>query len=121
MFSTMCAMSSKENSTSEPLGSLLEFFTDEGDWSYVMDYERCGIVAADVTHTEWGDSTLRRKRIVIKLRCGTMYSVIRIAGITPSGLWEAAHLDPTGDWIGEEPDHYTINQLFNVFKEHAQA
>jgi hypothetical protein len=111
----------KELSGDKPVSGLLEFFTDEGDWAYVLDYELYGIVAADVTHTEWGDSTLRRKRIVIQLRCGTMYSVIRIAGITPSGFWEAAHLDSTGDWIGEEPDHYTINQLFNVFKEHAQA
>jgi len=100
---------------------LLQFFTDEADWAYVMDYENCGIVAALVTHTEGDDLPLQRKRIVIQLRCGTMYSVIRIAGITPSGFWEAAHLDPTGDWMGEEPEYYTINQLFNVFKEHAQA
>lgn len=101
----------------KPVSGLLEFFTDEGDWAYVMDYERYGIVAADVTHT----AEAYFPRIVIQLRCGTMCSVIRIAGITPSGYWEAAHLDPTGDYRGEEPDHYTINQLFNIFKEHAQA
>lgn len=101
----------------KPVSGLLEFFTDEGDWAYVMDYERYGIVAAVVTHTAEDCFP----RIVIQLRCGTVYSVIRIAGITSSGYWEAAHLDPTGDYRGEEPDHYTINQLFNIFKEHAQA
>jgi len=106
----------------DPVNSLLEFFTDEGDWSYVMDYEKCGIMAADVTHTGGeNDTPWERKRIVIQLRCGTMYSVIRIAGSTPAGYWEAAHLDPTGDWMGEEPGHYTINELFNTFKGHAQS
>ena len=112
-------MSSGENSTSEPLRSLLEFFTDEGDWSYVMDYERCGIVAADVTHTG-GDTRWERRRIVIQLRCSNMYSVIRIVGSTPPGYWEAAHLDPTGDWVGEEPEYYTTPELFDIFKRHAQ-
>jgi len=104
----------------KPVSCLLEFFTDEGDWAYVVDYEKCGIMAADVTHTEWGNSTLRRKRIVIQLRCGTMYSVIRIAGSTPAGYWEAAHLDPTGDWVGGEPEYYTTPELFDIFKRHAQ-
>jgi len=100
---------------------LLQFFTDEADWAYVMDYENCGIVAALVTHTEGDYFPLQRTRIVIQLRCGTMYSVIRMAGITPTGYWEAARLTPTGDWEGDEPEHYTIHRLFETFKRHAQS
>jgi hypothetical protein len=105
-------MSSKVNSTSETLRSLLEFFTDEGDWSYVMDYERCGIMAADVTHTGGeNDTPWERKRIVIQLRCSTMYSVIRIVESTPAGYWV---------WVGDEPKYYTTPELFDIFKRHAQ-
>lgn len=105
----------------KPVSGLLEFFTDEGDWAYVMDYERYGIVAADVTHTAEDDSPWHRIRIVIQLRCDTMYSVIRIAGITPPGCWEAARLTQTGDWLGEKPEHYTTCQLFETFKRHDQS
>jgi hypothetical protein len=101
--------------------SLFQFFTDEGDWAYVMGYEECGIVAAQLTHTGEDDVPLQWKRIVIQLRCGTMYSVIRMDGITPPGCWKAARLTQTGDWVGEEPEHYTTYQLFETFKRHAQS
>lgn len=87
-----------------------------------MDYERHGIVGAIVTHNECDNVLLRRKRIVVQLQCGTMYSVIRMGGmITPPGVWEAALLDSAGDWMGVEPRFYTINELFDTFKEHAQS
>lgn len=100
--------------------SSLQFFTDEGDWAYVMGYEECGIVAAQLTHTAEDDSPWHRIWIVIQLRFGTMYSVIRMSGITPPGCWEAARLTQTGDWAGEEPEHYATYQLFETFKRHAQ-
>lgn len=88
----------------------------------MVDYERCGILAADVTHPELDTYPLGRKRVVVQLQCGTMYSVIRMGGmITPPGVWEAALLDSAGDWMGVEPRYYTINELFDTFKEHAQS
>jgi hypothetical protein len=100
---------------------MLGFFTDEGDWAYVVDYERCGIVAANVTHTGGeNDTPWERKRIVIQLRCGTKYSVIRMGGVTPPGCWNTARLNSTGCWAGEDIDHYTTHQLFDTFKAHAK-
>jgi hypothetical protein len=87
----------------------------------MVDYEKCGIVAANVTHTGGeNDTPWERKRIVIQLRCGTKYSVIRMAGITPPGVWDVSHLDPTGYWVCEEPFCQTTPDLFDTFKAHAK-
>lgn len=102
--------------TDSVVDSLLGFFTDEGDWAYVMDYEGCGIVSVRITSTADDDLTLQRKRIVIKLRCCTVYRVTRMVG-TPSGFWEVSHLDPTGYWLCEEPFHHTTPDLFKTFKD----
>jgi hypothetical protein len=96
--------------------SLLSFFTDPGDWAYVLDYERYGVVGAMVTHTEDEgvlSSLLKRKRVVVQLRCGTLYSVIRL------GLWEACELDTTGNELIGSRGYYTTSELFDLFSRHA--
>ena len=126
MFSIMCEMSLPGSpngleASDRVADSLLSFFTDPGDWAYVMDYDRYGVVGAMVTHT--GDegvlsSLLKRKRVVVQLRCGTLYSVIRL-GTTPDGVWEACELDTTGNELLGDPDYYTTDQLFDLFSRHA--
>ena len=89
--------------------TLLEFFTDEGDWAYVMDYEKCGIVAADVT-----DSGPSYKRIVIRLQHGIIYDVIRVFH---SPVWEVYNISE--DLGGQlKVELHTTRQLFNTFKRH---
>lgn len=125
MFSIMSEMSFQGNRNGSGEGSvadtLLSFFSDPGDWAYVMDYERCGIVSAMVTHTEDEgilSNLLKRKRVVIQLCCGTLYSVIRL-WTTPPGLWEACELDTTGNELIGEPVYYTTSKLFDIFSRHA--
>ena len=81
------------------MDSLLEFFTDEGDWAYVMDYESCGIVAADIRSDIPNSFLASSKRILITLRCGTVYSVGRNRYQRP-GEWQLTRVHPGEKWGG---------------------
>lgn len=103
------------------VNSLLSFFTDPGDWAYVMDCGRHGVVSAIVTHNNEDDPSLhflflKRKRIVVELLDGTFFSVIRL-GTTPSGVWEACEID--GTTLTGFPIYYTTSELFDLFSRHA--
>lgn len=124
MFSIMCEMSlqGSQNGLGEGvIDSLMSFFTDPGDWAYVMDYDRFGVVSAMVTHTEDGSvlsSLLKGKRIVVELKNGEMFSVIRLA-TTPVGMWEACQLEITGDGLISDRGYYDTSELFELFSRHA--
>jgi hypothetical protein len=124
MFSTMSEIfcpGSLNGSGDRVIDSLMSFFTDPGDWAYVLGYDRCGVVGAMVTHQEGEgvlSSLLKRKRIVLELWDGTLYSVIRL-GTTPAGLWEACELDTTGNELIGDPGYYTTPELFDTFSRHA--
>ncbi len=108
----MSLQGSQNESSDKVVDSLMSFFTDPGDWAYVMDYERYGVVSAMVTH-----QGLTLKRALIKLQCGSLFSVVR-SGYTPNGVWEACQLDTPGNKILGKPDYYTTPKLFDVFSRH---
>jgi hypothetical protein len=83
---------------------------------YVLNYEIYGIVSSRVSR----QTDPLFSRIVVMLRCGTKYSVIRIVGITPPGVWEANRLRKAGSWAEGPPRFYTTHELFETFRSHVQ-
>jgi hypothetical protein len=119
--SEICCLGSPNGSGDGVIDSLMSFFTDPGDWAYVLGYDRYGVVGAMVTHQKDEgvlSNLLKQKRVVVQLCCGTLYSVIRL-GTTPAGLWEACELDTTGNGLIGDPGYYTTPELFETFSRHA--
>lgn len=100
-------LSETDNDT---LQSLLSFFDDPGDWSYVFNYGSYGILNAEHTPglRDW-------KRIVVSTGKGAMYSVLRLDS-TPPMMWEAVRITSVGDYLIGQPEHYTIGELFELFR-----
>lgn len=93
----------------DTLQSLLSFFDDPGDWVYVFNYKSYGVLLAE------GFSQLMGwKRIVIRTVQDTIYSVVRLDS-TPPMEWEAVQVTKDGEELIGDPEHYTIDELFELF------
>ena len=95
----------------DTLQLLLAFFDDAGDWPYVLNYESYGVLSAERTPfiLDW-------KRIVIHTVQDTIYSVVRLDS-TPPMEWEAVQVTKDGKELIGEPEHYTIDGLFEMFRD----
>ena len=100
--------------------TLLEFFDNPDDWPFVMNYGRYGIAKATITNRldDFPDSgwMIRKKRIVILLNSGSVFSVIWLSTM-PQGSWswECMNMDGALD-----PAVYSSTQeLFEYLKSHA--
>lgn len=89
---------------------LLAFFDDPGDWVYVFNYKSYGVLLAESFSqlTGW-------KRIVVRTVRNTTYSVVRLE-FTPPMEWEAVRVTEDGKDLIGEPEHYTIDELFELFR-----
>ncbi len=95
----------------ETFKSLLAFFEDPGDWSYVLNYKSFNVLSAE------GFSQLMGwKRIVIRTVSNTTYSVIRLE-FTPPMMWEAVQVTNDGEELIGDPEYYTIETLFELFRD----
>ncbi len=94
----------------DTLQSLLSFFDDPGDWVYVFNYKSYGVLLAE------GFSQLMGwKRIVVRTVRNTTYSVVRLE-FTPPMMWEAVQVTEDGAELIGDPEHYTIGELFELFR-----
>jgi hypothetical protein len=89
----------------------LSFFDDLGDWTYVFNYKSYGVLSAE------GFSQLMGwKRVVIRTIRNTTYSVVRLE-FTPPMEWEAVRITDDGEELIGDPEHYTIEELFELFRD----
>ena len=90
---------------------LLAFFDDPGDWVYAFNYKYYGVSLAESFSqlTGW-------KRIVIRTVSNAIYSVVRLE-FTPPMEWEAVRVTEDGKELIGEPEHYTIDGLFEMFRD----
>lgn len=109
-----------EIATTRLVETLLQFFTDEGDWAYVMGYEECGIMAADIRSNTHNSFLVSSKQILITLRCGTVYSVGRNRYQRP-GEWQLSRVHPGEKWGGEFTEDFNLGEIFDTFKRHARS
>ena len=72
--------------------TLVGFFDDPDDWPYVIGYQEYGIVSAHADPPPRYEYEVVRKRIVIALKSGKLFSIIRTRFML-SGQWECADLD----------------------------
>lgn len=90
--------------------TLLRFF-GESNWPDVLDYQRYGIIDAEIT-TELS-SLVVISRIVLWTESGNTWSVIRTLH-TPPGLWEAVQVAEANGRLLGDPKHYELPDLFAV-------
>jgi len=89
---------------------LLQFF-NESSWPYVFDYERYGIIDAEITTDP--ASRVVISRIVLWTESGNTWSVIRTLH-TPPGLWEAVRVAEANGRLLSDPKHYELPDLLAV-------
>lgn len=94
----------------DTLQSLLSFFDDPGDWVYVFNYKSYGVLLAENPSQLMG-----WKRVVVRTVRNTTYSVVRLE-FTPPMMWEAVQVTEDGTELIGDPEHYTIGELFELFR-----
>ena len=101
-------LSETDNDT---LQLLLAFFDDPGDWVYAFNYKSYGVSLA-----EGFSQIMGGKRIVVSTVSNAIYSVVRLE-FTPPMEWEAVQVTEDGKDLIGEPEHYTIDELFEMFRD----
>lgn len=90
--------------------TLLQFFGDS-NWPDVLDYQRYGIIDAEITTDP--ASVVVISRIVLWTESGNIWNVIRTLH-TPPDLWEAVRVVKANGRLLGDPKHYELSDLFAI-------
>jgi hypothetical protein len=90
--------------------TLLQFFGDS-NWPDVLDYQRYGIIDAEITTDP--ASRVVTSRIVLWTMSGNTWSVIQTLH-TPPDLWEAVRVVEANGRLLGDPKYYELPDLLAI-------